>query len=245
MLKKINDGVYKIEIPFEDLYTCSFLLTSGNACIILDSGSNSDDAKKYIIPQVKALGLTPEYIVISHFHGDHNGGMHALVEEYPKAVFGSFVKDYKDTYCFSDGEILFDRYQMLNLKGHCEESLAVLDLKTKTLFSCDCLQLCGINKYGTGLDSVDLYRQTIERVRKLNLNMIMTSHEYFPYGSTATGEQVPKYLDRCIQAIDDIRDFAMLHSDKNSHEIARLFGVEHPDYPTIYWKIVELAVQNK
>ncbi len=244
MLKKINDGVYKIEIPFDGIYTCCFLLTSGDDCIILDSGSCSEDAEQYIIPQIKALGLIPKYIVASHFHGDHDGGMGALRAAYPGAIFSSFVKNGNGAYCFSDGEILFCRYQMLNLKGHCEESLGVVDLHTKTLFSCDSLQLCGITKYGTGLDSVSQYKQTIQRVRGLDLDMIMTSHEYFPFGSTAKGEDVPKYLDRCIQAIEDIKDFALLHKDKSNDEIATLFGVEHPDYPTIYWKIVELAVKD-
>ncbi len=72
-MKQVKDGIYKIEIPFYDIYTSSFILTNGNEAIVLDSGDSEKDAEEYVIPAIEALGVTPKYLVSSHTHQDHHG----------------------------------------------------------------------------------------------------------------------------------------------------------------------------
>lgn len=53
-----------------------FLLEKNGKKILFDTGTGSDDSR--LIPSLKALGSAPEdidYLYITHFHGDHIGGM--------------------------------------------------------------------------------------------------------------------------------------------------------------------------
>ena len=67
---------------FEDNYIW-LLKTGGNACAVVDPG----DAK----PVMKALekhGLELSYILLTHHHYDHVGGVSELLERYDARVFG-------------------------------------------------------------------------------------------------------------------------------------------------------------
>ncbi len=196
MLETLQEGIYRVCIPFENIYTSAFILADGKDSIILDSGSSDLDAEKYIIPEVKKLNITPKYLVSSHNHSDHYGGINALKREYPYAREVSFsINNIKDN------QLLFNRYRLLNLKGHSDDSLAIFDLKTNILFSCDCLQMYGVDKYRTGVNDRDKYLRTIERVRMLNPTCIIASHEYEPLGSKVNGKDVEKLLQLCVEAI--------------------------------------------
>ncbi len=214
MLEKIKNGIYKIIIPFENIYTSSFLLCNGKDAIVLDSGCNGEDVAQYINPAIESLQLIPKYLVSSHTHGDHHGGIGALIQAYPNAIPARFSgggeqdeMEIREDGCeikgitLEDGKILLERFQMLNLKGHTQDSLGVFDLETKALISCDSLQLNGIDKYGILIEDVDLYRKTIDRLRTMPIDAIYASHEYEPLGSVATGEEVEAYLDCCERAV--------------------------------------------
>ncbi len=90
MLKKITNGIYKIIIPFENIYTSSFLLCNSRDAIVLDSGCNAEDVAQYIIPSIASLQAVPKYLVSSHTHGDHHGGIGALMHAYPDAIPARF-----------------------------------------------------------------------------------------------------------------------------------------------------------
>ncbi len=52
MLEKLKEGIYRICIPFEDIYTSAYILIEKNDAIIFDSGNSDKDAEAYIIPEV-------------------------------------------------------------------------------------------------------------------------------------------------------------------------------------------------
>ncbi len=192
-MEKLYDNVYRILIPFENVDTSVFVFVHGDECIIADAATTDKDVYTYIIPQIEDMGLSPKYLVSSHTHGDHFGGMPTLEAHYPNAALLSFEKGN-----ISDGDSLYGRYKLLNLKGHCPDSLGILDCDTNTLFSFDSLQLRGIDIYRGGVTDGIEYRKSIGRLRALNLNKIIASHDYDPYGYFATGEfEVKRYLDEC------------------------------------------------
>ncbi len=202
MIEKIQDGIYRIIFPFDNIYTSSFILTENNNAIIFDSGYCDEDAEKYIIPEAKKLNVNVKYLVSSHTHGDHYGGIKALKKAFPCAVSALFSKDAADSRHLTDGEILLNRFQMLNLKGHTDDSLAIFDLETKILFSADCLQLYGVDKYKTLVSDRDEYLKSIERVRAVEPDMIIASHDYEPLGYMAKKDIIREYLDTCIRAVE-------------------------------------------
>lgn len=193
MVEKLYDNVYRICIPFEDIYTTAFMFVKGSECIIADSGTTEYDVEEFIIPEISKLGLTPRYLIVSHMHDDHAGGIATLEKYYPNAKSVGIEKGN-----IADGDILFDRFKVLNLKGHTNDSIGILDIDTNTLFSFDSLQLRGISRYRNGVSDVNEYKKTIDRLRSLNLSRIIASHDYDPYGYIAVGEvEVKRYLHEC------------------------------------------------
>ncbi len=189
--EKITDGIYRLRVPFEDIYTSVFALAEEGKCILLDSACEGD-VEVYIIPALQKLGVTPDYLIASHYHSDHAGGMAALGIAYPNATFEAY----------QDGERLLDRFLILNLKGHTDDCLAIYDEKTRTLISCDCLQAYGIGRYPTSIEDTAAYMQAIERVRGLSPSMIIASHEYEPYGAIMKSKsEIEKFLLACEQAV--------------------------------------------
>lgn len=192
-MEKLYDNVYRILIPFESVETSVFVFVNNNKCIIVDAATTKQDVEDYIIPEIEKLGVTPEYLVASHFHSDHSGGMPTLEKAYPNAKSLGFLKGN-----IIDGDMLFDRYKLLNLKGHSDDSMGILDTNTLTLFPFDSLQLKGIDVYRNNVSDPSEYLKSIARLREIRINKIIASHDYDPYGYFATGEsEVKRYLDGC------------------------------------------------
>ncbi len=205
MIERLKDGIYRIIFPFDEVTTSVFLLTQGKETIILDSGACDEDAEKYILPAVAELGLTPRYLVSSHTHCDHHGGINALKKAYPKAIAALFEQSIPDSYHLNDGELLLGRYRMLNVLGHSPDSLAVFDETTATLLSFDCLQQYGVGKFRSGIGDKSAYLASLDRVRRIAPKTIIASHEYDPLGSIAEGEaQINELLRVCAEAAKTI-----------------------------------------
>ena len=49
--------------------------------MIVDPGGNTDT----IVEHVESAGLVPKWIVLTHCHGDHIGGLSQVKERYPEA----------------------------------------------------------------------------------------------------------------------------------------------------------------
>lgn len=81
---------------FENLYfvgsrsLSSWAITTSRGIILIDALRNADEARAVIEPSMRSLGLDPaqiRYIIVTHGHGDHYGGVRYLVERYrPRVV---------------------------------------------------------------------------------------------------------------------------------------------------------------
>ena len=71
-------------------WSTAWALKTSAGIIIIDSMDNSDEAENYIAGGLRKLGLNPadiKYVVISHAHGDHDGGAGYLKEKFnPRIV---------------------------------------------------------------------------------------------------------------------------------------------------------------
>ncbi len=207
--ERLADGIYRLCVPFEEIYTSVFLLQFQAGCILLDGAASDEDAENYVLPALEKVNAQPQMIVRSHNHGDHSGGVARIAKAFPDAKIGLMEDDFPNDGRYIrlyDGDVLLDRFQVLNLRGHTDDCLALLDIKTNTLISGDCLQGGGIGKYGVSFTDVAAYLQSVERVKNLKVDRIVASHEFAPYGFFAEGIQmVNTYLNECIRTALSIK----------------------------------------
>lgn len=200
-LSQITDGIHLLKVPFEDLYTSVFFVESEKGLAIIDCATTPEDVDTYILPTLQTMGREATHLLLTHTHGDHAGGARRLLECCPNLQ----VQTWKplDLPRFSplrDGEVVIGRLRMLALPGHSSYSVGYLDLPTKTLISGDCLQLAGVGKYVNGIQYPELYLQSIEKLRTMELDRIIASHDYVPLGSLAEGKDaVERYLEACAE----------------------------------------------
>lgn len=202
--REIVSDIYKIEVPFEDIYTAIFLVSVGERYLVIDSATTEWDVDGVILPAIRALGFTdaPAALLLSHPHGDHAGGARRLAEVFPGLpIYLSCEKRDLETRPLCDGDLFLGCVETVLLPGHTDSSCGFLDRRTGTLISCDCLQLRGVSKYTSGVKYPELYRASIDRLRGMAPSRILASHEYVPLGSVAEGKDaVARYLDECIRA---------------------------------------------
>ena len=226
--ERINDSILRLCVPFDNIYTSVFAVDAGGKWLLFDCGSDDYDVNSIIIPAVKRLGIIPEMIFVSHSHGDHAGGLDALVKEYPHAC----VKRFDDNSA-SDGESVLGCLKLLNLKGHSEDSGALLDERSGTLLSGDSLQLWGVGKYGIGVSDPHKYIASIDRLLRMNLKTVVASHDYYPLGFIAEGKAVLEYLEECRRDVVELLDFVKNNSYKEPGIISEEFGRTDPKRPSV------------
>lgn len=225
---EIKDGIYKLNIPYDDGFTSIFALENCKEWMLVDFGATDYDGKFYIIPAIKKIGFVPKYLVCSHIHEDHSGGLKIIAKEFPKAEIWTFSHDLKiekSINYLADEKIFLERYKFFSLKGHTDCSCGILDMKNNVLLSFDCLQGIGIGKYSPNIDNANEYEKTLKKILSLNLDGIVASHEYEPFGSVAFGkEEVFEYIDTCRKAFEKICFVVKENFNKTSKEIADIYN---------------------
>ncbi len=245
--EQLYDGVTRLCVPFEDIFTSVYVLLEGERCAVLDSADKAEDVQRYLFPFLQAKQWTPEYLICSHFHGDHCGGSQTLLAAYPDCKAVGFAPSSpfpaERWIQAEDGRMLFDRFALLRLPGHTDDSLAVYDMKTKVLFTCDCLQQCGVSRYGTGITDANAYVHSVARVRSLNVEALVAAHNFVPGGDIAEGKAaVAAYLNVCIDTLVNTKTFIDAHengmemcSDEHYTDktIAEMYNDTHAYHPPL------------
>ncbi len=251
LFRCVAEDIYKLDFTCGDGYTSVFAFHNSGRWILADSGSTVADADNCIIPAVKALCFVPECLICSHLHDDHYGGFRRLCEVFPFAQTASYgaeeVPGVKNRYRLTDGELYLDRYRIVALGGHTDESVGIYDIKNNILVSFDGLQLFGIGAYGTNIKDFAAYIKTLEKVSAMNLDGIVASHAYEPYGAEAFGKKrVENYLNGCRDAvklivdiiyniidIEHLQDYPAELIAEAAKEAAKAYRSEHKNLPVI------------
>lgn len=241
---EIAKNIYRLTALYKDIYTTVTVVKTPLGAVLFDTASYREDVEDTILPALKELGIDGsvlKYIVLSHSHGDHAGGLQWVAEAFPNARILSRNPALRETYGDAvqypeDGEMLLDTLQILAVPGHSLDSLCLLDTATGTLISGDSLQLYGIYGSGTWGANVGLpaeHLQAIEKLRKLEIQRILASHDYHPWGYLAEGrEVVEKYLDACPEALYKILDAVKCNPEMDCEELAAAYNA-NSGLPTV------------
>lgn len=231
--ENITDNIYRLCVPFENIYTSVFAVCADGKWMLFDSGSNAYDVREIIVPALKQMNIVPDVLFESHNHGDHAGGLDQLKEMYPDAEVRMFCDS-----SAVDGETVFGCLKLLNLKGHSSDSGAVFDERSKTLLSGDSFQLWGVGRYGIAVQFTDDYFKSIEIAKGLGIRRLIASHDYYPLGFMAVGDGVGIYLDSCRKYCEEVMEFAKENPGKTPEELSELFVLtdfKRPCIPLWMW----------
>lgn len=242
-LTAITGDIFRLVIPFKDIYTTVFLIRTPEGTVLLDTATYPEDVDTYILPALQALELAPPaWVVLSHSHGDHAGGLARLLEVYPEACVLSRNPGMREIHpmaklCFpEDGFQLLPQLKILAVPGHAADCLALLDLRTNTLLTGDSLQLYGIYGSGTWGASIRLpaeHLRAISRLRQQEIHRIVAAHDYHPMGYLAEGsESVKACLDACRSALYKILEAIRENPELTDAALSAQYNA-HSGLPTV------------
>lgn len=184
-------GIYRLRVPFENIYTSVFLITAERNKILVDCGTTAYDVDSVILPALSELGYTLSdlnMLVLTHNHRDHAGGLARIREIVPNIeVVTGICKLFKEVSTYA-------------LPGHTEDSIGILDERTHTLISGDGLQGAGVDKYSCYTKHPDKYIETLEKIKSDGrIENILFSHAYEPWNTdTVFGrEKVIECIKEC------------------------------------------------
>lgn len=194
LFQKEVEGIYRLKIPFDDLYTSVFLISTDGGYALVDCATTADDADEWIEPALKREGLSflsLACVIVTHEHGDHAGGLSRILQKNPRLrVIRKAEK--------------LNGLEIYPLSGHTTGFIGVFDRRSGTLISGDGLQGAGVGKYPCSLESADAYLQSIEKIKQDGrVENLLFSHAYEPwYRDSAFGrEAVENCLKDCLDYV--------------------------------------------
>ena len=130
---------------FQDNYIW-LLETGGDACAVVDPGDAGP-----VFESLQARDLQLRYILLTHHHWDHAGGVPDLLDHYPATVFGP-VDDRLDDWCMPcregdriDLDEMALQFRVLDVPAHTRSHIAFFGhgvlFSGDTLFSMGCGRL--------------------------------------------------------------------------------------------------------
>ena len=183
---KITDGIYRLDVPFENLYTSVFLV-EGEHPVLIDAATTRTDVEEIIVPALLAKGYDRDmrgYLLVTHRHGDHSGGAKWMLAHFPNL----------EQVSLKDGDRLGVLEAVL-LAGHTADSMGYIDTRTRSLISGDALQFFGVGGYGCSLATVKGYEKTVKKIASLELCNLLLSHPFVGGAWESLGKEA--VLDLC------------------------------------------------
>ena len=236
-ITRINEDIYKLVIPYYDIFTTVYTVRTPDGVLLFDTATYESDVNDYILPFLEKIGVSKEeikYVFISHNHWDHAGGIRYVMSEFPDACIVSRSPviniNHANYKCLNpeDGCTIMDFLKVIAIPGHTLDSAAIWDTRTNILITGPCLQLYGI--FGSGLwgANINFPKEHIEAVKKLYnipISAIYAAHDYHPCGTYAVGEaEVTAFLDNCIYPIETIKKLLDEKSGLTDSEIAETYN---------------------
>ena len=225
-------NIYRIEIPFEDIYTTVFLVRTEEGWLLFDTATFPSDMDEYVFPALERLGARLKCVFISHNHRDHAGGLARVMEKFPDAAIITGCEAVKEKFegvtIPKDGEMLMGCLRAVAIHGHTADSFGLLDMRSGTLLTGDCLQAYGIfgsGNWGANIRFPAEHLSALEKLRKLGLKTLIASHDYHPCGNIARGAtEIERYLNQCAAALELIRELICDFPELDDAAIARMYG---------------------
>lgn len=236
-LTRINEHIHRLVVPYKDIFTTVYFIQDQDQVIVFDTASGPEDVENYILPAMKELGITAEmvrYVFVSHNHRDHAFGVARFLQEFPKACLitpnAKLAKENENYQVLmpKDGDAVMENFRVVMIPGHTKDSVALLDLRTATLVTGDCLQMYGIfgsDNWGSNIRFPAEHLEALKKVAAMDIATVVTAHDYHPHGFMVQGkENIPACLDSCSAPLLKVKALIAENPQCSDEEIARIYN---------------------
>ncbi|MBO5938944.1 MAG: MBL fold metallo-hydrolase [Clostridia bacterium] len=213
-MMKETEHVFRLIVPFSNIFTTVYLVKTEDGALLFDAATYPSDFEEHIQPFLAELGVEPKdlkYLFISHNHEDHNGTIAEIFAAYPNLTLVARSPKIPEKYpeipllCPDETTELLRVLRCVPIPGHSRDSCALLDTRTNTLISGDCLQLYGIygsGKWGANISLIDEHFNALAQLEAMEINLILTAHDYHPMGYKYIGkEEILAELRNCRESL--------------------------------------------
>lgn len=233
---RINEHIHYITTAYKDIFTTVYALKTEEGTVLFDAASYDSDIDERIVPFLEELGIGKEdlkYVFISHNHADHSGGLARLLERYPQVCIVTGSQTLREKYSgrpfllAEEGIVLLDTFRVVAIPGHTVDSCALLDMRSMTLITGDCLQQQGIRGSGDWASNISYpaeHLKAIEKVRALGAKQIVTAHDYVPCGFRAEDDGVQKMLDESKEPLLRLKTLILQYPQDSDEQIRARFS---------------------
>lgn len=245
--EKITQNIYRITTSYKDIFTTVYLLIAEKGAVLFDAASFDTDIDDVLAPALAELGVTPKYVFISHNHRDHAGGLARYMAHFPQTTIVSRSPALREKYeghpfLFpEEGTVLLDTYRVVPIVGHTADSAALLDTRTDTLITGDCLQLygiCGSEDWASNINFPTEHWQALDKLEKMPLSAIYTAHDYHPCGYFAKGEEeIARYIGACRAPLLRIKELILSNEGADDAAVRALYNAQE-GIPTVREAVV-------
>jgi hydroxyacylglutathione hydrolase len=170
-----QDPLEVIPVPaFRDNYI--WLIRRGSSVAIVDPGDAAP-----VLKVLRANGLRPVAILITHHHSDHVGGIADLLKEYPIPVFGPVRESIPHrTHALDEGDEVYlpeidIRFEILDVPGHTAGAITYHGVGL--LFAGDTLFSAGCGRLFEGT-AAQMYRSLTKLAGLPPSTQLFCGHEY-------------------------------------------------------------------
>ncbi len=231
-----TDDIIRIHLESGVIKTCVFLVKNGADYTMIDAGLDEGTTKEQLLPALQRLQIpcaAIKTLCLSHAHFDHVGGLSSLLPCIPQAQIFAGQKLTDATAMLYDGLCLAS-LQAVHVPGHTRDSYGFFDRRTGSLISGDAIQLWGVGDFGVSAECPEEYLPTHEKLLKMPIENIFTSHYYDFLGIRAIGKDAARrYITESMQDFSTFVAFIQSHSQTTQDPVvlAQLFAKEHKDHP--------------
>lgn len=178
-VKQFAENMYVLDEP----RTRAYLIVGDEKALLIDTLFEED----HVLDEVRKVTDLPVEVVLTHGHPDHIGGI---------GYFGSCYINEKDAYLLpegieteyiSEGDVISCgdySFEVIEIPGHTDGSIALLDRSHKILISGDSVQPGPVVMFGDGVD-FEAYLSSMAKLKNYadDIQYIFAGHHDYPVGS--------------------------------------------------------------
>lgn len=134
MARELAPDVYELPVTDDDAERTlrAYLVEGEDEATLIDAGL--DETTGALFSELDDRGVEPDRVVVTHYDGDHVGGLPAVVERFdptvhlpePTGEAALALPDDADVRAYGDGDEV-GPFEAVHLPGHCPENHGLVD----------------------------------------------------------------------------------------------------------------------